>query len=180
MRFGNRVSLFFWFLGIGALGAVVFYVPKEYQKPKDIEALALMSVEAFSYRIVDSNGTRSLLEARRADHFETYDVVHDATISHLKEPSKGYDVLQSRVVYKRGEHFDFSSGLTYSRSDGMELWSESGIYDSKQEIFDGKGPFVLENSAHKTKGIDLHYDKKNQSIVAKNVWASLEIKGKSR
>lgn len=74
--------------------------------------------------------------------------------------------LEGEEVVHIEDEYDFTKGVSYTKSPHIKFFSQFGVYNIKDEIFKGRGEFVIEDSSMKTTGKNIFYDKKADEIEA--------------
>ncbi|MWV61119.1 hypothetical protein DCO58_11320 [Helicobacter saguini] len=91
-----------------------------------------------------------------------------------KLDSKGeIERLQGAEVLHINDDYDFTQGINYAKGANIKFFSQFGVYNIRDEIFKGRGDFVIEDEAMKTTGKNIFYDKKSDEITAIDVHSQI-------
>ncbi|WP_104760600.1 hypothetical protein [Helicobacter cetorum] len=167
----NSVLNFFIILSIITIGLIFFFLrsqPTSIISKENIPKIELENFKAFqmSEDVIDLS-----IQGKKALQYDDYEIFFDSKISRYNE--NAIESVQSKEAKRQQDLYFFPKGVTYTRSDNSSFWSETGVYNHKEQNFKGKGKFVLVSDEGEIKGLDINYSHNAQRIQAQNVQAEL-------
>ncbi|PAF43505.1 LPS export ABC transporter periplasmic protein LptC [Helicobacter sp. 11S02629-2] len=176
----NVIVVFFVLLLIITFSSFWTFRPSKMPTHKVETNPALMEVQNFNLKEADTTQVSMDITGQKAMQYKDRDefVGFNAkrkTIDDTKKDS-GMEIISGPKATLKGDSYYFDDGVNYTKLDAlnqkdMTFYSQKGIYNSRQEIFRGKGAFHLESNLNSSKGIDIIYNKKTNTIEAKDITA---------
>ncbi|AFI05762.1 hypothetical protein [Helicobacter cetorum] len=169
----NSVLNFFIILSVITIGLVFFFLhsqPTDIVSKENIPKIELENFKAFqmSEQIIDLS-----IEGKKALQYDDYEIFFDSKISRYDENT--IESVKSPKAKRQQDLYFFPKGVTYTRSDNSSFWSETGIYNHKEQSFRGQGNFILTSNEGEVKGFDIFYSHALEIIEAKSIQAYLRI-----
>lgn len=109
-----------------------------------------------------------------ANRYENKEIYNDFEIKRLTEDTaKSIEILRGTEAIHQGDTYDFPLGVEYNNFHNINFFSEAGIYNIDTQIFTGSGNFRITNTQGITNGKDILYDKKTDTIIAKDIHSQI-------
>ncbi len=162
--------------------------PTSIVSKENVPKIELEGFKAFqmSEEVIDLS-----IQGKKALQYDDYEIFFDSKISRYeldetqKLPTKtsknhakqnllaSIESVQSPKAKRQQDLYFFPQGVTYTRNDNSSFWSETGVYDHKEQSFKGKGKFKLISNEGEINGLDIYYSHVLQRIQAQSVQADL-------
>ncbi|EMJ43135.1 hypothetical protein HMPREF1436_01300 [Helicobacter pylori GAMchJs136i] len=153
------------------IGLVFFFLrsqPTSVVSKENIPKIELENFKAFQVndKILDLS-----IEGKKALQYDDYEIFFDSKIKRYDEDT--IESVESPKAKRQQDLYFFPNGVTYKRSDDSSFWSETGIYNHKEQNFKGKGRFILTSKDSKVEGLDISYSHALAIIEAQSIQANL-------
>ena len=122
----------------------------------------------FSVHNIKEDNSGKKIEASSAVKYKKYIDFYDVNVT----DELGHTLVSNRAVYE-GNTLYMNQNVKVSRADGIEFYSESLNYTTKDKIVTTDAPFLLEFNKSVIRGEKLELDVNRDSISAYNVNASI-------
>ncbi len=124
--------------------------------------------ELFSAENIKEDNSGREIKASKAVKYRNYIDFYDVNVS----DELGHRLFAQKAIYKNDTIY-MSQNVKLSRSDGIDFYSESLNYATKDKIVTTNEPFLLEFNKSVIRGKKLKLEINNDTISASNVEASI-------
>ncbi|PAF48989.1 LPS export ABC transporter periplasmic protein LptC [Helicobacter sp. 13S00401-1] len=176
----NVIVVFFVVLLVITFTSFWTFRPSKMPSYKKDKNQALMEVQNFNLKEADTTQVSMDITGKKAMQYKDRDefIGFDARRKTIDDAKKqtGMEIISGPSATLKNDTYYFNDGVNYTKLDAlnqkdMTFYSQKGTYNTKKEIFDGKGNFTLESNLNNAKGIDITYNKKTNTIKAKDITA---------
>ncbi|RDU60900.1 hypothetical protein [Helicobacter sp. MIT 14-3879] len=137
---------------------------KRYSNTEEIPSIELHGWQLYE---VNKEAVNIDIKGSTAKKYEDKEIYKDFEISKFNTDSienlKGKEAISTEGMYY------FPQGVEYSKTPNIHFFSQAGSYNIADEIFVGSGDFRIADTLNVTVGKDILYDKKNDTIIAKDI-----------
>lgn len=137
------------------------------------EELAQLEIIDFTLNRFDDSHVNMFVRSDRAMQYKKDEEVYINFFGSRFNEDKSTETLEGQEVWHRGDIYDFVAGIQYTKTPNTTFFSEQGVYDTKKEVFQGRGNFFIDNTEMTTHGKDIFYDKITDTITAKQIQTKL-------
>ncbi|PAF46620.1 hypothetical protein BKH46_06525 [Helicobacter sp. 12S02634-8] len=174
----NSVLNFFLVLLAITFASFFFFAPQTSLEISDTKNIPKIELMGFNMYQINKNFVDMKIEGARAVQFSDYEVLYGFLASRYNSQAKNiYEYISGQEVLRKGDLYEFPKGVVYTKSDGGSFWSESGVYDYRNETFKGKGNFMLTALEGNFDGKNIIYNRKTQTISAIDITSEITLDG---
>lgn len=139
--------------------------------------LPILELSSFNIKELNKNIVFMDINGDALKQFEDREIFSGFNAKKIDERGEIENLIGKSALHKNDNYY-FPEGVNYTKSSGIAFFSTRGIYNLTKETFSGSDKFSLSNQSMDTVGIDIFYDKKNDTITAKNIKSVILSKGK--
>ena len=122
----------------------------------------------FSVHNIKEDNSGKKIEASKAVKYKKYIDFSDVNVT----DELGHSLFSNRAVYE-GDTLYMNQNVKLSRADGINFYSESLNYETKNKVVTTDAPFLLEFNKSVIRGEQLELEVERDTISAYNVNASI-------
>ncbi len=171
LRQVNYILVFFIGLLLFSLFSLLLF---RYNETSHTYTQEIPKLEVFHFTLnrFDMQHVDMFIKADKGMQYKDKEIYINFFGSRLNEDLSA-ETLEGQEVWHIGDVYNFLTGIYYTKSPNIKFFSEKGIYNTKNEVFQGKGRFFIEDTNMTTNGEDIFYDKTTDTITAKNITTKL-------
>ncbi len=156
-----------------------YFVPVEnVAKKANDKDKPLVIFESPTMYTLNENSVNRIVIASHAVKYQNRDEMYDANITLKNQDStKEFksENLKADLIVKKGDIYNLTDNVKYTRDDFIKLNTNELIYDDKNKIAKNSKAFVSIYNNHLLNGTNLYLDINNDYIKAKNTHFEIDV-----
>ncbi len=161
-----NINLFFITIISLLLSVFLFFKPLKLELP-DHKEIAQLELKNFQIYEINKKGVQSILKGLTGERYENRYEVTDVT---FKDASKEFiQVMHADHGRHQDDIIYLTDNVIYARDNNMTFKSDEAMYDLNTSLLTTKGAFIMRANQNYFKGQQLHFNTKENTILAKKV-----------
>jgi LPS export ABC transporter protein LptC len=157
----------FFFLILALLVGMFSYFKPSNDMPITEKKVAQFEMDDFILYEISPQQINHFFTGAHGSKFPDY---YEATNAKLTSNKRGMieSIRADRVLYKE-DVIDLKGNVHYEREDGLEFYSQEGIYDQKNSYVKTSDAFRISKNQNTIYGIQLYYDLELDTVDANQI-----------